>query len=162
MSSRGRRRRNSRHRDHYTAMSDCDGAENATSTPPVSWRCRGNGHQDATNIYRDRRLCSNFDVVVGPSPPSYTVSMQHYYNCIWNDSPGSRGANASNSVRMMESNHSHVNNVSMLCELSRAEANEETRLEDVEEEREDKKESSSPPPLYDNIVTTNRMDTAGD
>ena len=137
------------------------------SPGPASWRCRGNGHLDAAHVYRDRRFCENFDMIVGPAPPSYTVSMQHHYNYIWNQPTVARGASnagTGSGVRMVESNHSHVHNVSLIHVLSRAEGNEETRLDEVEEEKEEEEGegegSPSPPPPYDNIATTNREDAS--
>ena len=143
-------------------MSDCESV-NVTTRVPASWRSRGSGHIEPANIYRDRRLRANFDEMVGPAPPSYTVSMQHHYNYIWNQPTAAvaRGAgNAGGSVRMVESNHSHVHNVSLVRVLSGAEDSKETRLDEVEEmeeqeEGEGEDESSSPPPPYDDKLKTN-------
>ena len=149
-----RRRRRTRLRDHYVRMSDCEGTHIATS-PPASWRCRGHGHLDAANIYRDRRLCSNFDVMAEP-PPSYTFSMQHHCsNYLWNHPVTERTSAAESSVRLVESS---VHDVSMIRVLSRAGGNEETRLDEVEEEKEEEEESPSLPPPYD-TVTSNQRDT---
>lgn len=173
-----RRRRQARRRDHYIRMSDCE-STNVTPRGPASWRCRGIGHTEPENIYmyRDRRLCANFDTVVGPAPPSYTVTMQHHCNYSWNQpaTAVARGSGA-NTVRMVESNHSHVHNVSLIRVMSGAEDSEETRLDELEEEEEEegmeeeeeKEEegegqgrdgSSSPPPPYDKRETTNQKDS---
>ena len=165
-----RQRRRARRRDNYIRMSDCESTD-VTPRSPANWRCRGNGHPEPTHIYRDRRLCANFDMMVGPAPPSYTVSMQHHYNYIWNQptTAVARGtSNAGSSVRMVESNHSHVHNVSLIRMLSGAEDSEETRLDEVEENEEGEEEgeeeegrdgSSSPPPSYNKTETTNRVDS---
>lgn len=154
-----------RHRNHYTQMSDCEDAQ-MTTRLPASWRCRGNGPHNAMSVYRDRRLCSDFDMMTGPSPPSYTVSMQQCYNYVWNQpSAANREASAASSVRMVESNHSHVHNVSLIRLVSRTEGSKETRLDDVEEEEEEQEEEgdarTSPPPPYDNVVTKNPVDKDG-
>ena len=161
-----RQRRLAGRRDHYIRMSDCESPELALR-PPASWRCRGNGQQDVANIYRDRRLCANFDIMMEPAPPSYTVSMQHNYNYFWNQptAAAARGAShtVSDSVRMTESNHSHVHNTSMIHRLTRVEdAGEETSMDDVQEEKkceeeggEEDKISSALPPSYDNTRKDN-------
>ena len=101
-------------------------------------------------------------MMVGPAPPSYTVSMQHHYKYnVWNQPTAvvARGVgNAGGSVRMVESNHSHVHNVSLVRVLSGAENNEETRLDEVEETEEGgegEDGSPSPPPPYDDNQKTN-------
>ena len=123
-------------------------------------------------MHRDRRLCAaDFDTIVGPAPPSYAISMQHHYNYIWNQPTAAEVARGASNVRMVESNHSHVHNVSLIRVLSGAEDSEETRLdelEEVEEEEEGEGEekevegrngSSSPPPLYDKTGTTSQEDS---
>lgn len=95
------------------------------------------------------------------APPSYTVSMQHHYNYVWNQ-PTVAAARGASTVRMVESNHSHVHNVSLIGVLSGAEDSEETRLDEVdeeagEEEGEGRDAGSSPPlPPYDRPETANQ------
>lgn len=166
------RRRRARRRDHYICMSDCESTEVAPRGL-ASWRSRGNGHSEPANIYmhRDRRLCADFDTMVGPAPPSYAISMQHHYNYIWNQPTTAEVGRGASNVRMVESNHSHVHNVSLIRVLSGAEDSEETRLDELEEQEEEEegeregKEgegrdgSSSPPPPYDKTETTSQADS---
>lgn len=148
-------------------MSDCDSNEGAMV--PASWRCRGSRHSGVPNMaYRDRRLCSNFDLVSRPSPPSYTVTMQQQCNYIWNPSVG--GMDCPDNVRMVESSSSHVHSLSLIQVTGTVDGNEESRLDDVEEEnggveesvegkREGGEKSSSLPPLY---VTKTDKEIASD
>lgn len=139
-----------RYRGHYIRMSDCESIHTATRSP-VNWRCRGNGCADTTNIYRERRVCPNFDVVVGSSPPSYTFTMQHPSNYNILNQPSVREMDASGSIHLMESNHSHIDSVSLIQTVNVAnDDNEETRLDEVGRAKEEE-EIPSPPP-YDTVT----------
>lgn len=138
--------RRRRYRNHHIRMSDCESIHTATRSP-VGWRCRGNGCTDATNIYTDRRLCSNFDTVVRSSPPSYSFAMQHQSSCFLKQ-PSVRETNTPDSIHLMESNHSQVDSVPLIQIVSVADdGNEETRLDEVGKIKEEE-ESPSPPPPY--------------
>lgn len=133
-------------------MADCESTHRITR-PSASWRCRGNGHADTINISRDRRLWSNFDMAVGPSPPSYTFTMQHQCNYILNQ-PSVREMTTPGSIHLKESNHSLVDSVSLIQVVSEADGNEETRLDEVGRMNK-AEEAPLPPPPYDAITTCN-------
>ena len=163
-----RRRRRGRGRtclrEHYIRMSDCESTHDTPTRPPSSWRCRGSGHPDVANLYRDRRLPSNFDTVVGPSPPSYTVTMQHNYSYnIWNQPSASLRRETSDGATCTGADeHSHVHNLSIRV-IDGEMCDAETSLDDVEEVEDlDEKgeENLVPPPPYDK-VTAKQTNTNG-
>ena len=121
--------RRRRYRDRYIRMSDCESIHN-------------------------RRLCSNFDMVVGSSPPSYSFTMQHQSNYILNQ-PSVREMNTPGSVHLMESNDSPVDSASLIQTVSVVDdGNEETRLDEVGGMKVEE-ESPSPPPPYDAMTRCN-------